>query len=166
MAAKKKTWQEKMADKEDMPKILILEKTFPCYRPLAKMGAKVGDRVVLTNPSDVEEIMQEVPPGKLITLAEICRKLAQKFQVDACCTLTTGIFTMTAANAAEEANQEGKENHNPYWRTLKMDGFLNDKYPGGQEFQRQKLEQEGFQIRKRGKRYQVIDYDKYLVKVG
>jgi len=129
------------------------------------MGAKAGDRVVLTNPVDVEEVMKEVPLGKLITLTEICQKLAKKFQVDACCTLTSGIFTMTAANAAEEAILEGKVNDNPYWRTLKSGGFLNDKYPGGQEAQRKKLEQEGFKVRERGKKYQVIDFEKYLVKV-
>ena len=165
MIGRKKTWQEKMADKKGMPKVLVLEENFPCYRALVKMGAKVGDRVVLTNPVDVEEVMKEVPPGKLITLTEICQKLARKFQVDACCTLTTGIFTMTAANAAEEAIQEGKANNNPYWRTLKTDGFLNDKYPGGQEAHRKKLEKEGFKVRNRGKRYQVIDFEKYLVKV-
>ena len=129
------------------------------------MGAKVGDRVVLTNPADVEEVMKNIPQGKLITINEICQKLAKKFKVDACCTLTTGIFIMIAANAVEEAKQEGKINNNPYWRTLKSTGFLNDKYPGGQEVQRQLLEEEGFKIIKRGKKYQVADYKIYLVGV-
>ena len=165
MTSHKKSWQEKMANKKGMPKVLILEKNFPCYPPLAKMGAKVGDRVVLTNPADVEEVMKNIPQGKLITINEICHKLARKFKVDACCTLTTGIFIMTAANAVEEAKQEGKINNNPYWRTLKSTGFLNDKYPGGQEAQRQLLEEEGFKIIKRGKKYQVADYKIYLVGV-
>jgi alkylated DNA nucleotide flippase Atl1 len=163
MASHKKSWQEKMADKKGMPKVLILEENFPCYRPLAKMGVKVGDRVILTNPDDVEEVMKNIPQCKLITINEICRKLAGKFNVDACCTLTTGIFIMTAANAAEEAKQAGAINNNPYWRTLKSEGFLNDKYPGGQETQRRLLEEEGFKTIKRGKKYQVADYEKYLV---
>ena len=161
----KKSWQEKMANKKGIPKVLILEKNFPCYLSLAKMGAKVGDRVVLTNPGDVEEVMKNIPQGKLITINEICRKLAKKFKVDACCTLTTGIFIMTAANAAEEAKQEGKINNNPYWRILKSAGFLNDKYPGGQEAQQRLLEEEGFKIIKRGKKYQIADYKKYLAGV-
>lgn len=165
MGYHKKSWQEKMANKKGMPKVMILKKNFPCYPPLAKMGAKVGDRVVLTNPGDVEEVMKNIPQGKLITINETCRKLAKKFKVDACCTLTTGIFIMIAANAAEEAKQEGKINNNPYWRTLKSAGFLNDKYPGGQEAQRQLLEEEGFKIIKRGKKYQIADYEKYLVEV-
>ena len=165
MVSHKKSWQDKMANKKGIPKVLILEKNFPCYPPLAKMGAKVGDRVVLTNPTDVAEVMNNIPQGKLITINEICRKLAKKFKVDACCTLTTGIFIMTAANAAEEAKKEGKISNNPYWRTLKSAGFLNDKYPGGQEAQRRLLEEEGFKIIKRGKKFQVADYEKYLVGV-
>jgi hypothetical protein len=154
-----------VADKKGMPKVLTLEQNFPCYRPLAKMGAKVGDRVVLTTPGDVEEVMKNIPQDKLIIINEICHKLARKFKVDACCTLTTGIFIMTAANAAEEAKQERKINNHPYWRTLKSEGFLNDKYPGGQEAQRRLLEEEGFKTIKREQKYQVADFEKYLVEI-
>jgi len=160
-----KTWLEKMADKKNLPKILKLEKGFPCYKPLVKMGAKAGDKVVLTNPKEVEEIMKKVPEGKLITIREICKKLAQKYKVDACCTLTTGIFVMTAANAAEEIKKEGQKSDNPYWRTLKAEGFLNEKYPGGQEAHKKLLEKEGYKIVKKGKKYKVLDFEKYLVKV-
>ena len=71
----------------------------------------MGDRVVLTNPGDVEEVMKNIPQGKLITINEICHKLARKFKVDACCTLTTGIFIMTATNVMEKAKQEGRINN-------------------------------------------------------
>jgi len=165
MAYKKKTWQEKMADKENLPKILKLEPNFPCYKPAVKMGAKAGDDVVLVNPSEVEEIMRKVPKGKLITIYEICRTLANKYNVQACCTLTTGIFIMTTANAVEEAIREGKKNPNPYWRTLKADGFLNEKYPGGTDGHKRLLEKEGFKVVQKGKRFFVQDWEKYLVKV-
>ncbi len=163
MASKKKSWQEKMADKKGTPKILELQKNFPCYNTLAKIGAREGDSVVLVNPQDVEAIMKEIPLGRLITLKEICQKLAKKFDADACCTLTAGIFTMTAANAAAEIKMDGKDNKNPYWRTLKMDGYLNPKYPGGQEAHKRLLEDEGFQVVQKGKNYRVRDFEKYLV---
>lgn len=162
---KRKSWQEKMADKKNLPKILELEVNFPCYKSLAKMGAKVGDNVVLTNPGDVEEIMEEVPRGKLITISEICKKLAIKYKVDACCTLTTGIFIMIVANAEEEKRKEGKKISIPYWRTLKTEGFLNEKYPGGIESHKKLLEEEGFKFIKRGKKYQVLDFERYLVEI-
>jgi hypothetical protein len=53
----------------------------------------------------------------------------------------------------------------PYWRTLKADGFLNEKYPGGQEAHKRLLEGENFRVIARGKKYQVVDYEKYLMKL-
>ena len=161
----KKTWQEKLKDKPSFPKVLRLEKGFPCYNAVHKMGAEAGDAVVLVNPSEVVEIMKQVPKGKLITIVEICKKIAKQHGVPACCTLTTGIFIMTAANAAEEASKEGKSLDIPYWRTLKTDGFLNEKYPGGQEAHKRLLERENFRVIARDKKYQVDDYEKYLMKL-
>jgi len=160
----KKTWQEKLKDKPSFPKVLRLEKGFPCYNAVHKTGAEAGDDVVLVNPSEVVEIMKQVPKGKLITIVEICKKIAKQHGVPACCTLITGIFIMTAANAAEEASKEGKSLDIPYWRTLKTDGFLNGKYPGGQEAHKRLLERENFRVIARGKKYQVDDYEKYLMK--
>lgn len=159
----KKTWQDKLQDKASLPKVLRLEKGFPCYNAVHKMGAEAGDKVVLVNPSEVVEIMKQVPKGKLTTIVEICKKIAGNHGVKACCTLTTGIFIMTAANAAEEASKESKALDIPYWRTLKADGFLNAKYPGGQEAHKKLLEGENFKILARGKKYQVADYEKYLL---
>ncbi len=164
MGYRKKSWQEKLADKDNLPKILRLKKKFPCYNAVHKMGAEVGDKVVLVNPSEVVGIMKKAPKGKLITIVEICKKIARKHKVKACCSLTTGIFIMTTANATEEAAQEGKNLNIPYWRTLKADGFLNDKYPGGAEAQKRKLQKEGFTLIRKGKRYRVEDYQKYLFK--
>ena len=165
MTYKKKSWQEKIADKNNLPKVLKLQKKFPCYHAVHKMGADVGDEVVLVNPSEIVKLMKLVPKRKLITLVEICKTIAKKHHVTACCSLTTGIFIMTAANAAEEAVNEGKPLHIPYWRTLKADGFLNEKYPGGTLAQRKLLEQEGFTILKKGKKFTVKDFEKYIVEV-
>jgi hypothetical protein len=165
MAYKKKSWQEKLADKKNLPKILKLQKSFPCYNAVHKMGAEAGDDVVLVNPSEVDSLMRQVPTGKLITLAEICKTIAKKHHVKGCCSLTTGIFIMTAANAAEEAANQGKSLDIPYWRTLKADGFLNEKYPGGTLAQKKLLEQEGFTILKKGKKFVVNDFEKNLALV-
>lgn len=161
----KKTWQEKLKDKSSFPKVLRLEKKFPCYNAVRKMGAEVGDEIVLVNPSEVVEIMKQVPKGRLSTLVEVCRQIARNHGVKGCCSLTTGIFIMTAANAVEEASREGKVLDIPYWRTLKADGFLNEKYPGGQEAHKRLLEGENFRVIARGKKYQVVNYEKYLVKL-
>jgi hypothetical protein len=161
----KKTWQEKLKDKPSFPKVLKLEKGFPCYNAVHKMGAEVGDEIVLVNPSEVVTIMKQVPRERLITIVEICKKIGGQYDVKGYCSLTTGIFIMTAANAVEEARREGKSLGIPYWRTLKADGFLNEKYPGGQEAHKRLLEGENFRVIARGKKYQVVDYEKYLMKL-
>jgi len=158
MTAKRKTWQEKLADKPGYPKVIALQAGFPCYNAVHKMGAEAGDPVVLVNPSDVTALMRQVPPGHLTTLSEICQWLARKYQAKGCCTLTAGIFVMTAANAVEEARAEGRELDIPYWRTLKADGSLNEKFPGGLEGHKALLEAEGFTVAQKGKRYYVAGY--------
>jgi alkylated DNA nucleotide flippase Atl1 len=129
------------------------------------MGAEVGDEIVLVNSSEVVAIMKQVPKDKIITIVEICKKIAGQHDVKGCCSLTAGIFIMTAANAVEEASKKGKSLDIPYWRTLKADGFLNEKYPGGQEAHKRLLEGENFRVIARGKKYQVVDYEKYLMKL-
>ena len=156
----KKSWQQKLEDNKNLPKTLELQPNFPCYRALKKMGAEPGDSVVLTSGLDVEAIMKQVPEGGLLTLEEICRKLAKKHGVEYCCTLTTGIFINIVANAAEEMNSDV-----PYWRTIKNDGQLNEKFPGGVEKQKKLLEKEGRTIIKRGRthiRYYVEDFEKKI----
>lgn len=159
MGYKKKTWQQKLEGSKNFPKILRLESNFPCYRALRKMGAEPGDSVVLAPPLEVDAIMKKISKGELITLKEICERLARKHGTQYCCTLTTGIFVTTAANAAEETRGD-----TPYWRTLKNDGELNKKYPGGVERQKRLLEAEGHAIIKRGKRLFVEDFEKKLAK--
>jgi alkylated DNA nucleotide flippase Atl1 len=150
-------------DKQGYPKVLKLEKRFPCYNAVPKMGVEAGDKVVLVNPSEIVEIMKKVPKGKLITIVEICKRIAKEHKVKGCCSLTTGIFIMTAANAAEEASKQGKDLGIPYWRTLKANGFLNEKYPGGAEAQKALLEKEEFTVIPRGKKYMVQDFESFLI---
>ncbi len=162
MPYKPKTWQEKLEDPKGLPKIIPLEANFPCRRPLEKMGAQIGDSVVLAPPSDVTAIMSKVPRGQLITLNQICERLAVKHRAQYCCTLTTGIFVTIAANAAAETGSTI-----PWWRTIKNTGELNPKYPGGEERQKSLLEKEGHTIVQKGKkhiRYKVKDFEKHLVK--
>lgn len=164
MAYKKKSWTEKLHDSKNFPKIIEFERNFPCGKALEKWGAKPGDSVVITPPLEVDEIMKNVAKGKLVTIYEICNQLAQKHNVQFCCSLTTGIFINIAANAAEEAQERSEENITPYWRTLKTGGVLNNKFPGGAEAQKKLLEEEGFRIIQKGKKYIVENYEYYLVK--
>jgi alkylated DNA nucleotide flippase Atl1 len=164
MAYKKKTWVEKLKDSKNLPKMLTFEQNFPCGKALESWGATTGDSVVLAPPIEVDEIMRKVPEGRVITLKEICRKLAAKHNASYCCSLTTGIFINISAHAAEELKEKGEKHITPYWRTLKTDGGLNPKFPGGQETQKMQLEKEGITVIQKGKRYYVKDVNRYRIK--
>ncbi len=159
MTSVKKSWVEKLKGPKDLPKVLSFQPNFPCSRALQKVGAKEGDSVVISTPMDVYEIMKKVSDGRLITLDQISEIIAKKYRVKFCCTLTTGIFITISANASKEMGDLV-----PFWRTIKNDGALNEKYPGGILYQKDKLEREGFEIVRKGSKYFVKDFEKYLVK--
>lgn len=153
----KLNWREKLADDKGLPKV---------ERITEKMSQKWGTgTVVIPAPREVDEIMRKVPRGKIITINEIRKVLAQKHGATIGCPITTGIFAWIAANAAAEASREGRTKITPYWRTLKSGGEINEKYPGGAEAQKERLEKEGHKVIRRGKKYIVFDFANRLLKV-
>ncbi len=157
-AKKRKSWSEKLADSKDLPKVVPITE---------KMSKRWGQgTVVIPAPMEVDEIMKKVPKGRLTTINQIRKILAKKHNATISCPITTGIFAWISANATEEAKAEGKKNITPYWRTLKSDGRLNPKYPGGVEKQSAHLKEEGHMIEpgKGKKPPKVKDFEKYLVK--
>ena len=159
MVKLRKSWQEKLADSKDLPRVVEIT---------GKMSTRWGTGTfVIPAPIEVAEIMKKVPKGKLVTINQIRAIVARKHGATIGCPLTTGIFVWVAANAAEEAAAEGKKNITPYWRTLKSKGELNEKYPGGVEAQASHLREEGHAIEpgKGKKPPKVKDFEKALVEV-
>ena len=156
---KKTSWQEKLADSKDLPKVKWID---------AKKGKgwPAGDYVILA-PVEVDAIMRKVPKGKLITINEIRQILAKKHKADFGCPITTGIFSWIAANAADEMESQGKKRITPYWRTLKTGGILNEKCPGGLRNLKKRLEAEGHAVIQKGrsKHFMVENFEKALVDV-
>ena len=157
MPKTRKTWQEKLADDKDLPRVVGITD---------KMSKRWGTgTVVIPAPREVDEIIRKVPRGKLITINQIREIVARRHGASIGCPITTGIFVNIAARAAEEAAAEGKTNTTPYWRTLKSKGELNGKYPGGVAAQAAHLKEEGHTIDSgKGKRpSKVKDFEKALV---
>lgn len=155
----RKSWQEKLADSKDLPKV---------EKITDKLSKRWGSgTVVIPAPKEVDEIMNKVPRGKLTTINQIRTILAQRHKATVGCPITTGIFAWIAAHAAEEAAAEGKKRITPYWRTLKSGGELNEKYPGGVKRQSVRLREEGHIIEPgKGKRPpKVKDFGKYLARL-
>lgn len=75
--------------------------------------------------------------------------------------MTAGIFVSIAAWASHQRSDDNV----PYWKILKTDGELNDKYPGGVIAQKEMLEKEGHIIIQRGRknlRYYVQNYSERM----
>ncbi|MBM3494506.1 MAG: hypothetical protein FJX72_09345 [Armatimonadetes bacterium] len=58
-----------------------------------------------------------------------------------------------------------KKRVTPYWRTLKAEGEVNPKYPGGADAQRVHLEAEGHVVVAKGKRLLVRGYERKLARL-
>jgi alkylated DNA nucleotide flippase Atl1 len=154
-----KSWREKLENPgEGLPKVV----TGP-----PKWAKRFGGRrVLVATPLLVSGVIQRVELGKLITVVQIREHLAKGFQADATCPLTTGIFVRIVSEVAEEDLKAGKEKVTPYWRVVRSDGSLNEKFPGGMEAQAARLREEGHTIEGgKGKKLRVRDFERALVEV-
>ena len=140
------SWRAKL-EKAQEPKVVRIP---------PKMSRFGEGTMLIPTPMLVDEMVRQVPRGKLITSRELRRKLAADFAANTTCPLTTGIFLRIAAEAAEEDRAHGKRRLTPYWRVVKDDGGLNPKYPGGVQSQTRYLRAEGFTVVRRGKNPPVV----------
>ena len=145
MRAKRKSWQEKLADNKGFPKVCPIDST--------KSKRRGTGTFVIPAPMEVDELMRRVPKGRLITIDELRKTLARRHGATIACPITTGIFAWIAAHAAAEAEAEGRKRITPYWRTLKTGGEVNPKYPGSIAGLKRKLTAEGHQMIRKGKRF-------------
>ncbi len=120
-----------------------------------------GERMYFAPPADYDRVMKRVPAGKLLTVGEIRAYFARENGADFTDPITAGIFVSICAWASEQR----ADSPTPYWRTLKANGELNPKYPGGVAAQKEKLEAEGHTVVPRGRktvRWVVADYQSSL----
>lgn len=151
----KKDFNKMLHESKGMPKIQILTDE----KSIKKYG---GEKMYFAPPLTYDEKMKKkIPEGKVITTGEIRAYLAKKNEADFTDPITAGIFISIVAWASHQRN----ENKTPYWRTLKAQGELHPKYPGGVAAQIKLLEAEGHEIIRKGRknfRYYVKDYPTVL----
>ncbi len=98
MPKTRKSWQEKLADDKDLPRVVEITDS---------MSKRWGTgTVVIPAPREVNEIMSRVPTGRLITVNQIREIVARRHGATIGCPITTGIFISISARAAEEAAVE------------------------------------------------------------
>ena len=150
----KKDFNAMLHDSKDMPKF----QTITDEKSIAKYG---GSKMYFAPPMDYDRAMRQVPWGKVTTVGEIREYFAKMNGADFTEPITAGVFVSIAAWASYQRT----EDETPWWRTLKANGELNPKYPGGVQVQRERLEAEGHCIVQKGRtniRYFVKDYENFL----
>ena len=150
----KKDFNAMLHDSKDMPKFQIITDR----KSIEKYG---GNKMYFAPPIDYDKIMKQIPYGKIITVGKIREYFAELNEADFTEPITAGIFVSIAAWASYQRS----EDETPYWLTLKANGELNSKYPGGIERQKEKLESEGHTIIQKGRKnikYYVQDYESAL----
>ncbi len=150
----KKDFNAMLHDSKDMPKFQDESRTKKVLRNMVEIECTLPRRLI-------DKVMRQVPFGKVITVGEIREYFARLSGADFTEPITAGIFVSIAAWASYQRTDD----ETPYWRTLKANGELNPKYPGGVEAQKEKLEAEGHTIIQKGRtniKYFVKDYEKFL----
>lgn len=143
-----------LRDSKDMPKIQLITDS----KSIEKYG---GERMYFAPPIDYDDVMKKVPFGKVVTVGKIREYFARRSGADFTEPITAGIFVSIVA----WASYQREEDETPYWRTLKANGELNGKYPGGIEKQKELLEKEGHTIIQKGRKnikYYVKEYEKKI----
>jgi len=141
----KKTFNEKLNFSGDLPKIERCK----------------ADTMLIAAPLEYDRLMKKVPAGKIATIDRMMAYLAKKHGAGRACPMTAGIFVNLSAHASEE---RGGKDETPWWRVLKKGGLLNEKFPGGIESQKIRLEAEGHRIIQKGKRFAVEAYEEKICK--
>lgn len=150
----KKDFNAMLLDSKGMPRI----QTITDPKSIRKY---VGSRMLLAPPLAYDGAMKQVPYGRVTTVGQIREQFAKQSGADFTDPMTAGIFVVIAAWASSQRLQE----ETPWWRTLKANGELNPKFPGGIEEQRARLEAEGHTVFQRGRtnlRYFVKGYEQAL----
>ena len=150
----KKDFNAMLHDNKDMPKF----QTITDQKSIEKYG---GSNMYFAPPVEYDKVMKKIPCGKVVTVGKIREYFAKSSGADFTEPITAGIFVSIAAWASEQRTAD----KTPYWRTLKANGELNEKYPGGIEAQKERLEAEGHTIIQKGRkniRYYVKDYEQFL----
>lgn len=150
-----KDFNAMLHDNRDMPKF----QTVTDQKTIERYG---GSRMYFAPPAFYDAVMRRVPCGRVVTVPQIREHLARQGGADFTEPMTAGIFVSIAAWASF---QRDGEDETPYWRTLKADGELNDKFPGGAQAQKERLEAEGHVVVQKGRtrlRYFVKDYEQSL----
>lgn len=102
---RKKDFNKMLHDNKDMPKVQIVSDT----KTIEKYG---GEKMFFAPPIFYDELIKQVPSGKLTTVSDLRKVIARKYNADFTEPMTAGIFVQIVAWASYQRN----EYKTPFWR--------------------------------------------------
>ncbi|MFN7778136.1 MAG: hypothetical protein ACK5RK_04575 [Betaproteobacteria bacterium] len=128
----------------------------PELQPRIVRDARHGDRVLIATPLAVAAEIAAVPPGQLLTVAELRERLAARFGADRTCAQTAGVFASTIAGAVGDDLRAHRAPRWPVWRLIGNDGCLHDGWALDARYRATRLHEEGHTIARHGRRWKVV----------
>ena len=107
----RKSWNEKLQQCK-APKVVILEKPWG--------GMAAGDSMYISSPMELDAAIRLLPPGEVMSIADLRNQLADEHGCAGTCHLTTSMFIRIAAEAAREKLDAGASPSDvtPFWRVI------------------------------------------------
>ena len=131
-----KSWREKR-DTDKVYQIKLIEKRFADIQP--------GSRMLIATPKIIDNYIKNIAVGDHVDLSTLRNDLAEQFDADKTCPVTTGIYLRIVSEAAfEEFLQDCDVNAvTPFWRIVDVNSALAKKLACGLDFLREQQKREG-----------------------
>ncbi len=134
----KKTWKEKL--NSDRPhQVKKTEKRFA--------DIPEGSIMLIATPLIIDDYVRNIPLGKNVDLLTMRNDLANEYNAEKTCPVTTSIFLRIVSEAAYDAYNSGAniENITPFWRMVNPNMKLAQKLSFGTEFIIEQRKKEGIE---------------------
>jgi alkylated DNA nucleotide flippase Atl1 len=143
------------------------KKEHKTWRDKLKEDSSLGriTKIYIPEWMQVEELIRQVPEGKVVTDEQMRNRMARDAGADSTCYKLTGYLIKGISEEAEEAREAGQGEITPWWRVIAKDGSLKTNLPGGVQYQTQLLAAEGHQVVEKGKKHMVVDLESRLVEM-
>jgi hypothetical protein len=107
--------------------------------------------MLIATPKIIDDYLRQIPKGKSVSLLTLRKDLANEYQADNTCPLTTGIFLRIVSEAAHEQLEKGAATGKvaPFWRVVDERSPLNKKLTFGPIFVKKQREREGIALSKK-----------------
>jgi len=129
----------------------------PELAPRVVEDSRRGGSLLLPTPRLVAEMVAAIPRGRVMTLGQLRRALAERFEADATCPLMTGIFATILAGVVADDLGHGRKPRWPIWRLVRDDGTLHPKWPLDALYRAAMLRQEGVRLTRRNGHWAALD---------